>query len=101
MQSEVLLGLPGYQITHIEEQAGTVRICARYSGEISCPDCQGTKLRSKDRRVRLLRHESWGMRRTVLALESRKFRCEACGRYFWQRTPACCPGNEPPSRSVR
>lgn len=91
MQSEVLLGLPGYQITHIEEQAGAVRICARYLGEISCPDCQGTKLRSKDRRVRLLRHESWGMRRTVLALESRKFRCEACGRYFWQRTPGVLP----------
>jgi transposase len=91
MQSEVLLGLPGYQITKIEEQAGSVRVSARYLGEISCPACQGTKLRCKDRRVRMLRHESWGMRSTVLAVETRKFRCAACGRYFWQRMPGVLP----------
>jgi len=91
MQSEGILGLPGYQITNIEEQAGKLQISACYLGEICCPHCQGTKLRSKDRRVRMLRHETWGMRSTVLALETRKFQCKTCGRYFWQRTPGVLP----------
>lgn len=87
MESEVLLGLPGYQITGIEEQAGQVRIRARHDGPIRCPHCEGEHLRSRDRRVRQLRHESWGQRRVLLELETRKFRCQGCERSFWQRFP--------------
>ena len=52
IRSEAVLGLPGYQITGIEEQSGKVRISARYTGPISCPHCGGVRLRVKDRRVR-------------------------------------------------
>jgi transposase len=75
MESEALLGLPGYQITEVKEEAGWNRIRAVFTGGVSCPDCQGTNLRTKDKRVRRLRHENWGERRTVLERESRKFQC--------------------------
>ena len=61
IRSEAVLGLPGYQITGIEERNGRVRISARYTGPRSCPHCGGLRLRNKGRRIRQLRHESWGV----------------------------------------
>jgi transposase len=100
---EAVLGLPGYQITGIEERNGRVRISARYTGPRSCPHCGGSRLRVKDRRVRRLRHESWGVRHCVLELETRKWCCRECGRSFWQRFPGILPrkrSTEPFRRSV-
>ena len=103
IRSEAVLGLPGYQITGVEERNGRVRLSARYSGPIACPHCAGTSLRSKDRRVRRLRHESWGLRACVLDLETHKWLCRQCGRSFWQRFPGIMPrkrATEPFRRSV-
>jgi len=100
---EAVLGLPGYQITGIEESAGKVRIAARHAGPQSCPYCQSTRLRLKDKRRRRPRHESWGLRHTELELESSKFLCRDCGRSFWQRFPGILPhkrSTEPFRRSV-
>jgi transposase len=99
----VILGLPEYQVTGIEEKEGYVRIRASYTGAVACPDCQGRQLRIKDRRLRRLRHESWGTRRSVLELETRKWRCLGCQRSFWQRFPGIRPrarATEPFRRSV-
>jgi transposase len=85
------LGLPEYEVSGIEEVAGEVRLRARFRGAVSCPHCDGTKLRLKDRRLRRPRHESWGERGSRLELESRKWRCQACGRTFWQRFPGILP----------
>ena len=49
IKSEVLLGLPNYEISWIELNGVEVRITARYVGPISCPHCDGSRLRSKDR----------------------------------------------------
>ena len=103
IRSEAVLGLPGYQITGIEERNGRVRISARYTGPRSCPHCGGLRLRNKGRRIRQLRHESWGVRPCVLELESRKWLCRECGRTFWQRFPGILPrkrATEPFRRSV-
>jgi len=98
-----VLGLPDYEITGIEEREGWIRISARYNGPISCPHCGGNQLRLKDRRMRVLRHESWGVRRSLLELESRKWRCLSCQRSFWQRFPGILTrrrATEPFRRSV-
>jgi len=103
ISSEAILGLPGYQITAIEEKDGKVKLSARYTGPIACPHCGSDRLRSKDRRMRSPRHESWGLRHTVLEVESRKWRCRGCGRSFWQRFPGILPrkrSTEPLRRSV-
>ena len=103
MESAVILGLPGYQITNIGEKAGQVRISVRYEGPIRCPHCDGERLRSRDQRVRHVRHESWGLRRVALELETHKFVCRDCERSFWQRFPGILPrkrSSEPFRRSV-
>ena len=103
IRSEILLGLPDYEVIVVDECGGRVRIKVRFLGEVSCPGCGGTKLRRKDRRLRTPRHESWGMRRCVLELERYKWVCRACGRSFWQRFPGLQPrlrATEPFRRSV-
>ncbi len=103
ISSEAVLGLPGYQLTGIEEREGRVRLSARYTGPIACPQCEGTRLRNKGRRIRLLRHENWGTRHSVLELETQKWQCRECGRYFWQRCAGILPrkrATEPFRRSV-
>ncbi len=88
---ETVIGLPGYQITGIEEVEGMVRISARYVGTVVCPHCGGERLRLKGKRLRRPRHENWGLRGCVLLLESRKYRCQDCRRSFWQRFPGILP----------
>jgi transposase len=103
IRAEAVLGLPGYQITGIEEVAGKVRISAKHEERPACPHCQSQRLRLKDKRWREPRHESWGLRQCVLELESRKYRCKDCGRSFWQRFPGILPrkrATEPFRRSV-
>ena len=103
IRSEAVIGLPGYQITGIEERNGSVRLSARYTGPIACPHCGGVRLRNKGRRLRHLRHESWGTRHSVLELETQKWRCQECGRSFWQRFAGILPrkrATEPFRRSV-
>lgn len=81
-----IVGLPQFEIQSIE---GTERleIRARYTGPVSCPWCQGTELRKKDTFIRVLRHASFGVRPSYLHLQSHKFHCQGCGRYFNQRFP--------------
>jgi transposase len=90
-ESEILLGLPDYEIISKEWKGGETRISARYTGPISCPQCGSAKLRDKGRFTRLVRHENWGLRRTRLRLEGRKCRCLDCGRHFRQRFPGIQP----------
>ncbi len=90
-ESEILLGLPDYEITSKEWKCGEARITARYSGPTCCPQCGSSALRDKGRYTRLVRHEDWGVRRTRLVLEGRKWRCLECGRHFRQRFPGIQP----------
>ena len=103
ISSEAIIGLPEYQVTSIEEKEGQVRIAVRFTGKVSCPSCGSEKLRSKDRRIRRLRHESWGTRHCVLELETGKWKCRSCDRSFWQRFPGIQPrmrASEPFRRAV-
>lgn len=81
-----VLGLPGFVI---ESAEGTdpVVMKVRYIGPVNCPECQGSSLRVKDRRVRAVRHAGFGVRSCWLILEARKYLCKGCGRYFNQRFP--------------
>ena len=88
---EIVLGLPGYQITGLERTPGGVRIAARYDGPRACPHCGGTRLRSKGLYRRRVRHENWGLRHCQLEVEARKWRCLDCGRQFRQRLPGVLP----------
>jgi transposase len=85
-----ILGLNEYEIKEIEGQHQLV-LSARYTGRSRCPHCQSERLRMKDRFIRRVRHEDWGVRQSWLLLEAHKFHCLECGRYFNQRFPGILP----------
>jgi len=89
---EVLLGLPGFEVTGIDRCSGLVCVSVRHVGEVRCPFCACSSLRVRDFRTRRVRHESLGERLCVLLLETRKWLCRGCGRSFWQRFPGILPG---------
>ena len=84
-QSEVLLGLPEYQITKVDRKNGKVCLSVRYTGLVACPDCSSCRLRNKGRYLRRVRHENLGMRPCVLEVEAHKWQCRDCQRHFRQR----------------
>lgn len=97
-----IVGLPEVEIQSIEG-VQTVQIHARYRGVVSCPWCQGVQLRMKDSFVRVLRHANFGTRPSWLHLQSHKYHCKGCGRYFNQRFPGIGRGRrstEPFRRQV-
>ena len=89
--SEILLGLPAYQIIDIAIHQGVVRMIVRYTGPVSCPHCHSKFLRNKGRYRRMVRHENWGQRTCILELQISKWHCRSCGRYFRQRLPGILP----------
>ena len=56
-----------------------------------CPHCQTNDLRIKDCFYRWIRHESFGARKVLLYLKTRKFLCKTCGKYFNERFPGILP----------
>ena len=89
-RDNIVLGLRGYKI----EQTGggnPVELEVLYTGVVVCPHCSSEDLRTKDRYVRRLRHQSFGMRSCVMLLEGHKYQCRGCGRYFNQRFPGIQP----------
>jgi transposase len=91
INSEILLGLPQYEVSAIVRSGGTITISARYTGPIWCPDCGGSNLRNKGWCRRTVRHDDWGFRRGILELEVRKSLCRDCGSSFRQRLPGIQP----------
>jgi len=91
MRSEILIGLPHYEINEIRFESGAVRISARYSGPRQCPHCGSERLRNKDKYPRQVRHENWGRRPVFLELETHKWHCQQCGKYFRERFPGILP----------
>ena len=91
IRSEIVLGLPDYEITDLQIRSGGIHISARYTGLRSCPHCRSDRLRNKGRYRRRVRHENWGLRHCVLELEASKFQCQGCGRHFRGRFPGIQP----------
>lgn len=100
---EALVGLPCFEVTGTGYLGGMVCISVRHVGDRSCFYCGGSDLRDRGRRLRHVRHESFGERACVLEVETRKWRCRGCGKTFWQRFAGILPGKrstEPFRRSV-
>lgn len=85
-----IVGLPFLEILKMEGMQ-TVHLHARSLLAPSCPWCGSSELRKKDRFVRTLRHANFGTRPSWLHLESHKFLCKSCGRYFNERFPGVGP----------
>lgn len=85
--SEILLGLPAYQIIDITMHKSVVRMTVRYTGPVRCPHCNSSSLRNKGTHSRRVRHENWGQRTCMLELQVSKWQCRGCKHYFRQQLP--------------
>lgn len=85
-----LLNIDGFELEDISG-LDPITFKLRYTLPPSCPHCQAQDLRIKDSFYRWIRHESFGARRVLLYLRTRKFICHSCGRYFNERFPGILP----------
>jgi transposase len=90
-ETEILIGLPGYQLTGVEKVGKSVRIGLRYTEPGSCASCGSAERRSKGWCRRRVRHEDWGTRPVFLEIDLRKWRCKGCGRQYRDRLPGILP----------
>jgi transposase len=81
-----ILNLPGFTIQKTYGYNPLI-IEAHYRRKARCPGCNTTKLRKKASFLREVRHESIGLRQTVLRFKAFKFYCGVCSRYFNQSFP--------------
>ncbi len=87
---EPIIGLPDYKIISYSG-AKTVEITAEYTGLIGCIHCGSINLRKKERFQRVLKHHSIGLAKSVLLIQTHKFYCRECKKYFNQRMPGILP----------
>jgi len=90
IRSESIIGLPDYKIISCQG-IKTIEILAEYTGVIGCIHCGSVNLRKKERFNRVLKHHSIGISKSVLLVQTYKFFCRDCGKYFNQRLPGVQP----------
>jgi transposase len=83
---DVILNLPGFSIKKMTG-FNPVLIDVHYRRRSYCVHCESKHIRKKASYTRLVKHESIGLRRTVLRIKAHKFYCRDCKRYFNQRFP--------------
>lgn len=87
---EPIIGLPDYKIISYTGFK-TIEITAEYTGVIGCIHCGSANLRKKERFQRVLKHHSIGSSKSVLIIQTHKFYCRDCKKYFNQRMPGILP----------
>ncbi len=101
-EAQAIIGLPGFKIVRITRS--NPLIFEVYCEEKArCPRCASDRCRVKDTFVRTIRHESFGARASALQVQTHKYLCLACGRYFNERLPGVMPyarATEPFKREV-
>lgn len=90
IRSESIIGLPDYKIISCQG-IKTIEILVEYIGVIGCIHCGSDNLRKKERFNRVLKHHSIGISKSVLLVQTYKFFCRNCGKYFNQRLPGVQP----------
>lgn len=87
---EPIIGLPDYKIISYSGTK-TIEITAEYIGVIGCIHCGSVNLRKKERFLRAFKHHSIGLAKSVLIIQTHKFYCRDCRKYFNQRMPGILP----------
>ena len=64
---------------------------AEYIGSTECLHCRSVNLRKKERFNRVFKHHSIGLAKSILLVQTYKFYCRDCGKFFNQRLPGVQP----------
>jgi transposase len=79
-----IISLPGFRLLEVNhEQEDFFAIRAEFVGLVECPKCGSQRSWKRARKVRRVRHESFGLRASWLVFEAIKYECLACGRFFY------------------
>lgn len=89
-KKDIILNLPGFTLKKVHRGYPMV-LEVVYRRVARCPFCQGKRLRKKSSFIRQVRHESIGLRQSILRFKAYKFYCHRCKRYFNQRFPGILP----------
>ena len=87
---EPIIGLPDFKIISYHGTK-TVEIIAEYTGVMGCIHCSSVNLRKKERFQRVFKHHSIGLAKSILVIQTHKFHCRDCKKYFNQRMPGILP----------
>lgn len=87
---ETIIGLPDFEVTKVETTARH-RFHIIYKGAIHCPFCMSSRVRKKDRYLRLVKHFPFGDKLSELLITGFKFVCQMCKKYFNQQFPGILP----------
>ena len=87
---EPIIGMEEYKVI-CTRGMNPVEITAEFTGEVRCPHCSGKRLRKKDSFWREIRHFCVGLKTTKIRIQTHKWRCRSCGRYFNTRLPGILP----------
>jgi len=86
------LTLPGYRIIRVESNHEMRVFLEVLSAPDACPCCGASRLRSKGRYERRVRHLDCFGHASRLVIGCRRYHCVACGRTFVQPLPGILPG---------
>ena len=86
----IILNLFEYDIIEISGYKPVI-VETKLKEDPICPHCSSKHLRNKGKFIRKLNHETIGRRTVKLHLQSCKFHCQDCKRYFNQRFPGIEP----------
>ena len=85
-KADNIVNMPGYRLVSASGH-NPLLLKVKITLKPRCPHCRNTELRYKDKRLRLIKHVPFGGRRTFIEIESRKYCCKSCQRYFFQELP--------------
>ena len=88
--NEAIIGLPDFEVTKVETTARH-RFHVVFKGAVQCPFCMSSRVRKKDRYLRLVRHFPFRDKLSELLITAYKFVCQMCKKYFNQRFPGILP----------
>ena len=85
-RKDIILSLPGFSIKKISGYNPLI-FDVHYRNKVRCGHCNGRRVRKKASFIRKVRHESIGIRTSILRFKSYKVYCHVCKRYSNQRFP--------------
>lgn len=87
---EPIIGLHDFKLLSVREK-GLIELFVEHTAQQKCPHCEGTRLRKKDTFLRRIKHFSIGHSNSVLIVQTHKYQCRACRKYFHTRLPGVRP----------
>lgn len=92
-EGQFIVPIPGIQINDSEQVSLAVflKCSVILPKDLSCPDCQCQRLRTKAYVVRELKHAFWTHKLVYLHIKVPKLNCLQCGRYFMAKIPGVLP----------